>query len=422
MNTGFKKSLLALTIAAATISAQAEETPSLQEMWQLIQQQQAEINSLKKELNSAESKIQQTEIKVVATADALEVIEEKGVASNSTAAWVEKTSIGGYGELHYNNLENQKVGGSDKDEIDFHRFVLFFGHEFTEKTRFFSEFELEHGLAGDGKPGEVELEQAYIEHDYADNHSFKAGQFLMPIGILNETHEPETFYGVERNNIEKNIVPATWWEAGLNMQGYIAEGLRYDAAATSGLYIDAGAGDYKVRDGRQKVAKAKADDLAYTGRLKYTGLKGLELAATLQYQSDLFQSDTFGGYDGAGATLFEAHATYETGPFALRALYAQWDMDGDFEKATGKAGSDQQLGWYVEPSLKLSDNIGVFARYGEWDNQAGDSSDTEYGQWDIGVNYWLTPQVVFKADYQDQDSPEGKDEYDGFNLGVGYSF
>lgn len=419
----FKKSLLAVTIAAASVSVSAAETPSMAEMWEMIQQQQAEIKGLKKELGKAESKIQQTEIIVVATADALEVIEEKGVASSTSATNWEKTSIGGYGELHYNNLDNQYSGpgaSDDTDKIDFHRFVLFFGHEFTEKTRFFSEFELEHALSGDGKPGEVELEQAYIEHDYAENHSFKAGQFLVPVGILNETHEPDTFYGTERNNVEKNIIPTTWWEAGLNMQGYIAEGLRYDAAVTSGLYIEDG--DYKVRSGRQKVANAKADDFAYTGRLKYTGLKGLELAATLQYQSDLFQGESRGMYDGADATLFEAHATYTVGGFGLRALYAQWDMDSDYEQATGKLGADQQLGWYVEPSFKFSDSIGVFARYGEWDNQAGSSIDTQYEQWDIGVNYWLTPQVVFKADYQDQTTPTAKDEFDGFNLGVGYSF
>jgi hypothetical protein len=247
------------------------------------------------------------------------------------------------------------------------------------------------------------------------------------VGILNETHEPDSFYGVERNNVEKNIIPTTWWEAGLNMQGYMAEGLRYDFAVTSGLYLDPTktdddvvVGEYKVRDGRQKVAEAKADDAAYTGRLKYTGVKGLELAATLQYQSDVFQGESFNGVDGVDGTLIEAHATYTVGGFGLRALYAQWDFDSGLDDV--KAGADQQLGWYVEPSFKFSDSIGVFARYGEWDNQAGSSVDTQYEQWDIGVNYWLTPQVVFKADYQDQTTPTAKDEFDGFNLGVGYSF
>ena len=127
--------------------------------------------------------------------------------SNLSSKANSKTVIGGYGELHYNNIE-------DTESIDFHRFVLFFGHEFTESIRFFSEFELEHALSGDGKPGEVELEQAYIEMDLTESTTLKTGLFLVPVGIINETHEPPTFYGVERNPVEKNIIPATWWEAG----------------------------------------------------------------------------------------------------------------------------------------------------------------------------------------------------------------
>jgi predicted porin len=53
---------------------------------------------------------------------------------------------------------------------------------------------------------------------------------------------------------------------------------------------------------------------------------------------------------------------------------------------------------------------------------AGNGADTEYTQWDVGVNYWLHPNVVFKLDYQDQDAPAGKKEMDGWNIGVGYQF
>jgi hypothetical protein len=113
-----------------------------------------------------------------------------------------KTTLGGYGELHYNNLRDQK-GSSNKDQMDFHRFVLFVNHEFNDKMRLVTELELEHSLSGDGKPGEVELEQAYIQYDLTAKTSITGGLFLTPVGILNETHEPPTFYGVERNDVEK---------------------------------------------------------------------------------------------------------------------------------------------------------------------------------------------------------------------------
>ena len=315
----------------------------------------------------------------------------------------DRVNIGGYGELHYNNLD-------DKKEIDFHRFVLFFGHRFTDTIRFHSELEIEHALAGDGKPGEVEVEQAYIEMDLSPNIAAKAGLFLIPVGIINETHEPPTFYGVERNPVESNIIPATWWAGGAALTGRFGLGWSYDLAIHEGLLVDAP--DFAIRGGRQKTAEAAADDLAYTGRLKWTGMPGVELAATVHHQSDITQGTVA---NAGSATLLEAHGILERGPFGLRALYATWDLDGDGPAASG---ADEQSGWYVEPSVKLNPTFGVFARYADWDNQAGSAADTAKDQTNVGFNYWPHPDVVLKADWQDH-SDAGSD---GFNLGVGYQF
>jgi len=411
----YKKTLLAAAAIGFASTAQAA-APSLEEMWELVQKQQAEIAQLKSQLSETEQRVAQTEEKTEATFAAVEEVSAGPVAK--LAEWAEKTTIGGYGEVHYNNLTSDNSDNS-KDEFDLHRFVLFFGHQFNDDLRFFSELEVEHNVAGEGKNGEVEIEQAYIEYDYAQHHRAKAGVFLMPVGIINETHEPDTFYGVERNNVEKDILPATWWEAGAMFSGELAQGLSYDAGVHSGLYINPMDNEYKIRDGRQKASEAKGDDLAYTGRLKYTGVPGLELAATVQYQSDLWQGETFGGEDEADATLWEAHAIYSSGPFGIRALYAHWDIDDAIEAV--QAGADEQEGFYIEPSYRLSPKLGLFARYSEWDNQAGDSSDTEKEQYDIGVNYWLAENVVLKADYMRQEVEVG-DELRGFNLGVGWSF
>lgn len=411
----YKKTLLAAAAIGLASTAQAA-APSLEEMWELVQKQQAEIAQLKSQLSETEQRVAQTEEKTEATFAAVEEVSAGPVAK--LAEWAEKTTIGGYGEVHYNNLTSDNSDNS-KDEFDLHRFVLFFGHQFNDDLRFFSELEVEHNVAGEGKNGEVEIEQAYIEYDYAQHHRAKAGVFLMPVGIINETHEPDTFYGVERNNVEKDILPATWLEAGAMFSGELAQGLSYDAGVHSGLYINPMDGKYKIRDGRQKASEAKGDDLAYTGRLKYTGVPGLELAATVQYQSDLWQGETFGGEDEADATLWEAHAIYNSGPFGIRALYAHWDIDDAIEAV--QAGADEQEGFYIEPSYRLSPKLGLFARYSEWDNQAGESGDTEKEQYDIGVNYWLAENVVLKADYMRQEVEVG-DELRGFNLGVGWSF
>ncbi|MEH6586119.1 MAG: porin [Halioglobus sp.] len=407
------KTAAVLLLSAATVGATAAgDTPTVEEMWELIQQQQKEIETLKADAAKRDNQFLVVEERLDDTADAVELVAEMAPAVGNSGG---NTTLGGYGEMHYNNLEDQN-GDGDKTELDFHRFVLYLGHEFNESTRFFSELELEHSLSGDGKPGEVELEQAYIEHDYLRNHSVKAGLFLMPVGIINETHEPPTFYGVERNPVEKNIIPATWWEGGLAGTGRFGQGFSYDATLTSGLGLEDG--EYKIRDGRQKVAKAKADALAYTGRLKYTGISGLELAVTAQYQEDLYQ-DTLP--ETIDATLLEAHAAWQLGDFALRALYARWDIDEAINAI--KLGADEQTGWYVEPSWRINDNWGVFARYNDWDNLAGAGVDGGIAQLDVGVNYWLNPNVVFKLDLQKQEAEKrGAKELDGFNLGVGYQF
>jgi hypothetical protein len=326
------------------------------------------------------------------------------------------TTIGGYGELHYNNWSNGQ--GKDKKELDLHRFVIFLNHEFNDSIRFFSEFEIEHALVKDTDTndgtgntntsnGEVEVEQAYLQFDLNDNTRANAGVFLIPVGILNETHEPPTFYGVERNPIEKNIIPTTWWEGGAMLSGFYNSGFSYDLALTSGL--DSGT---NIRSGRQKTSKASADNLALTFRVKYTGISGLELATTAQVQDDMTQ-DTSDNVDGA--TLVEAHARWNIADFTITGLYARWDIDGDGASAANK---DKQDGGYLEASYKLNPEFGIFVRQNEWDN--GGTGDTDSSQTDVGFNYWPHENVVLKADYMTQNEVAG--DYDGFNLGVGYQF
>lgn len=387
MNKLNKTALLA-ALLSTPLMAQAETATN---------QMQQEINNLKK----------QNEMIMERMEASMDMMESRKSSHGHGSKG--KTTFGGYGELHYNNLKGEG-GASDKQEIDFHRFVMFTGHEFSKDIRFFSELELEHSIAGEGKAGEIELEQAYIEFDLNNTMQAKGGLFLVPVGIINETHEPNTFYGTERNPIEKNIVPATWWEAGAGLNGKLSEGISYDVALTSGLDLYA---NNKVRDGRQKVAKARANSPMVTGRIKYTGTAGLELASTIATISDYTQGQ---GTKNA-ATMIEAHAVYNTGAFGLRALYASWDVKGK------TSGYDKQSGWYIEPSYKVSPKMGVFARYNKYDNQAGSGApgNSEKQQTDIGMNYWPHEDVVIKVDYQMQDNANNQDQ-NGFNMAIGYQF
>ena len=412
---------LALLFMLTKTSAESKP-PSMEELWKIIQSQQAEIEQLKRQQQNTEHKAVAADEKAT-TADkkaeaAVVAVEESNARATAGGNWADKTRLGGYGELHYNNLDS-------KEEVDFHRFVLSLGHEFTDDIRLFTEVELEHAVSGDGENGEVELEQAYVEFDLNDRNAVKTGVFLLPVGILNQTHEPPTFYGVERNPIETYIIPTTWWEAGADFHGELGRGFSYNLAGSSGLEVDTTGGDaFLIRPGRQKVSEASANDGAVTGQLKWTGMPGVELGLAGQWQKDVTQGEL-----GVGATLLETHADIRRGPFGLRALYARWNLDKHNvinASDPDAVGRDEQEGWYIEPSYKtrlgsIRGEWGLFARYNVWDNNAGSSNDTEMTQVNAGINYWPIADVVFKFDVQQQNN-DSADNDNGFNLGIGYQF
>ena len=345
-------------------------------------------------------------------------------------------TLGGYGELNYNNYRD----GDQKDQIDFRRFVLFFGHKFNDRLRFYSELEVEHALV-EGGEGAVELEQAYLDYRINDAFNLRAGNFLIPIGILNETHEPPTFFGVERNEVETRIIPSTWREAGIGAHGEIVQGLHYEAGITSSL--DAGKfgePENGIREMRTELREAAAHDFAFYGSLNYRGLPGLSVGASL------FTGNT--GQNGASdpalknvngrLVLWDVHGQYRLGGLELRGLYARGSL-GDSDKITAAAiarsGDSTQIapktfwGYYGEAGyhFRLDDEMELapFARYERYNTQAsvasGLSADPKNNErvTTFGVNFKLHPQVVFKADYQDFKEDSKKDR---FSLGVGYMF
>ena len=406
---GILSAVLLICLLASTGTQAQLNNDELLEKLEFLQQQ---IDELKQQLAQTQSQTEETDAKLEAVADVIE-------AAPLQVADTRKTTIGGYGELHYNNLSANDPS-RDLEEVDFHRFVLFFGHEFNDKTRFYSEVELEHSLVADSggdTPGEVELEQAFIEFDLQRNMHARAGVFLLPIGLINETHEPPTFYGVERNDVENIIIPSTWWEAGGGLNGRLGSDWDWVVAATSGLAMPTtGSNAFRVRSGRQKVAKAAASDGAITGRIRYHGIAGLQAALTVQYQFDPSQVANDGLDDG---TLVEAHIDYRNGGFGLRALYARWDFSGEAIEA---AGADKQTGWYIEPSYRLTSKLGFYTRYEEI---GAARKQDNFDQWELGLNWWPTPNVVFKFDYRDRShelaSQYGRD-FTGFDLGMGYMF
>lgn len=412
-----KKNLLATAVAvvsAAATSPALAATPTLEELAAQVRAQQAQI-------------------------EALTAAAEQSSAQPAGGAWFNKTSVGGYGEAYFKRIDGLK------DEFDAYRLVLFIGHQFNDKVRFHSELEVEHAYAKDTDTtckvvdansdgivqvgeitcgtaattsGYVAVEQLFVEYDYAASHRAAAGQILVPVGILNETHEPDTYNGVFRPAVEREILPSTWFETGLKLSGDIVPGLSYDAMYSSGLKSATGS----VKDGRQRGSKADGSDPASTLRLKYTGVPGLEVGATWHHQADMAQGVPSVLKENLEADLYTAHVAWQQGRFGLRALAADWDLDRAALAAADRKRADQE-GWYVEPSVKVLPKLAVFARYSEWDAEAADNTSSEFQETVVGVNWYLHERAVVKADLQHRDNPDRtKVDEDGFNVGIGFSF
>ena len=153
--------------------------------------------------------------------------------------------------------------------------------------------------------------------------------------------------------------------------------------------------------------------------MKYTGLPGLELSGSYQHQQDPSQ---FGGDGLDEGELVSVHGIWQHGPFNLRALWAQWNFEG---AAASLADVEKQTGWYIEPSVRFAlgdSSLGLYTRYEDLD---GARTRDRFEQWELGVNFWPTHNVVLKADYRNRDHTENIDagrDFTGFDLGLGYHF
>lgn len=187
-------------------------------------------------------------------------------AASKIYAAVPGVSLGGYGEVLYQNFASRREDGRPAgkvDSADALRYVLYAGYKFDDRLLFNSEVELEH--AHTGKGGDVELEFAYVDWLRTGTLNFRAGMVLVPLGLVNEVHEPTTFLPARRSETESRLIPTTWRELGLGAYGDVGP-LSYRAYLLTALNASAFSAR-GLRDSRQAGAKAKAETLAWAGRL-----------------------------------------------------------------------------------------------------------------------------------------------------------
>jgi len=335
-------------------------------------------------------------------------------------------SIGGYGEFLGQVFRDQ-----DGDNFDALRWVMYFGNRFSERWIFNSEIEIEHGTTSTSSAttdsgGSVSMEFAYIDHLVTDGMALRGGVVLVPLGFVNERHEPTTFLPSARPETEQRIIPSTWRSMALGAYGQTGA-FAWAAYAMNGLNgenFDARG----LRGGRQSGNRASIDEVAVAGRLDYVGTPGVVVGAAAHT-----------GKAGVGidedlrTTILDLHAEWKEGPFSVRALYARADVDDTaaFNTRTGESLAEELQGWYVETGFDLlslteradGQTLELFGRYEDLDTQAslapgatpGNGIDDTFLT--LGLNYRPLNQVVVKLDYTWVDVGD-----DAARFLIGYAF
>ncbi len=351
-------------------------------------------------------------------------------------------SIGGYGELLYQAFDSTRDDGAPSgrtDELDLLRAIVYVGYKFSDRFLFNSEIEFEHAKTGEGEEGEVALEFGYLDYLWKPELGFRGGLLLVPMGFLNELHEPTAFLGARRPGIETAILPTTWRENGFGIFGqagdwsyrsYVLNGFDASGFTAGGL-----------RGGRQNGSRAKAEDFAWVGRLDWTGVPGL-LAGGSAYFGDSGQdlATADGREVDAGVSIFEGHLEWKWKGLEARLLGVEAEVDDValLNDALGFAGAgsigERMGGYYAQLAYDLfarrprgEQALLPYVRWETYDTQkevpAGfeESASTDIEILTAGLAYRPIDPIILKFDYQDIDNAAGTG-VDQYNIAVGYIF
>ena len=378
-----------------------------------------------------------------------------GVAS------LENLRLWGYGEIYYNRPSREP----NRTQADLARAVFGIGYRFDSRTEFNSEYEVEHAVASSSDPGEFEVEQFYLDRQLNDRVTLRAGLFLLPFGFINEHHEPTNFYGVQRNFVETLIIPSTWREGGLSFHGDTDMGIAWSAGVTTGVDLakwefapefpqfttaleleDNGAAPLQAT--HQELALANGRNLSQYVALNYFGVPGLDAGGAVFTGKVAPAPGTAGD---SRVTLWEGHARWTPGKFDLSAIYAHGAISNVAAANRANPGSPNPIpsafyGYYLQAAYAAWEygdyRLNPFVRW-EYFDMGSEYSGTvpqiptgtvplsaspgDFGVWPsnrdrvwtTGVNFYVTPHVVFKADYQWFDINKA---FNRLDLGLGLNF
>jgi hypothetical protein len=374
-------------------------------------------------------------------------------------------NIWGYGEIQYSRPSKDE----GRTVADLRRAVFGLGYRFSPRVVFNSEWEVEHAVASAGDAGEFEIEQFYLDFEATHWLTATAGLFLMPFGFINEHHEPPQFYGVQRNFIETLIIPSTWREGGLSLHGNTDVGFGWSAGLVTGNNFKSwefspGAPPYVTAFGlenagplqatHQELQLADASHFSGYVALNYHGLAGFLIgaAAVSGNATKVALPVEVPNPGQPRVSLWEAHARWTPGRLDLSLLYAGGHISNTAAANAANPGATNPIpasfnGFYAQAAYSIYQDrtyrLTPFVRWEIYDLGAsyeGTSgpvvpagpvavSDTpgdlsfwprnDDRVWTAGANFYITPQVVVKADYQ---WFANNTNFDRLDLGLGLAF
>ncbi len=468
-NDNFLKTVRLLGLGSTLLltgnTAYALEKPkTMDEMWKIIEAQQHQIDEMKVKLaetpkedapaSTATNNVKKLERKTDVLSQEVEKLRTNlaipeeakyksayglGPAASKIYQIGKGLSIGGYGEAMYQNYVGDKAA-NNTNNADLERVVLYAGYKFSDSILFNSEIEFEHATTGEGAEvkGEVSVEFAALDFFIDPLANIRTGLVLMPMGFINQIHEPPFFFGNNRPEVERRIIPSTWREMGVGLFGQITPSLTYTTYLVNGL----DAGGFRssgLRDGRGVGSEAKSEDFGYVGRLDYTplALTGVTIGGSA-YVGNSGQNQIYAGTKADVFTqLYEGHLQWKYRGLEFRTLGSWGHIDNAdiLSVAAGQTIGSENYGWYSEIGYDVMpllipaslQYLAPFFRYEKMDTIAkapnGFADDLRQDRqiYQFGLQYKPIPNVVIKADYRNFSAKQGNLP-DDFNLGFGFIF
>jgi hypothetical protein len=457
---GFLVGLVLTALAAA--SARGDEPPltpeqRIERLEKLLDKTRAELAGLKaapsadaarlaeieRQIEILAREIEQLKMGEAAAAPASGIEQHWGVGPAASRVYARKgVSIGGYGEFAYSNFATLRQNGEasqQRSHVDMLRGVIYFGYKFDDHWVVNTELEAEHAVTASDKDGEVEIEFAYLDYIFSKPLRARAGLILIPMGWINELHEPPTFLGTLRPDVEQRLIPSTWREIGAGLYGDAGR-LSYRLYGVNGLN-SAGYSAEGIREGSQEGSEAIAENWAATGRLDWTPAEGAVVGASFFCGKSGQGRLTPGGETFSGTTtLFDVHADWKWRGLWLRGIYVRTSISDvtAINEANAFEGDEsvgsRQWGWYLQGgfdllSLKAGSRAALtpFVRYERYDTQA--SVPTGYARnlendatvLTLGAVFKPIDPIAIKVDWQKR-SNAARTGVAQWNVGLGYLF